>query len=185
MSKRVKEKICLSVLLTASLIPMHMHISALFWHPNRTVHTFLATLHFLPALPYKVRLSILICPFYFLPILPPLLAWETRVFCLWKKKSIVITWERWGERETHTHTRAHAHRHARSRRRNCYPCQFDPCWWLSSHLIALLISSPLSPHLGQSGPHRRDDWGPTRGRLGGRPAPWSLLHFHSFSSFTC
>lgn len=51
-------------------------------------------------------------------------------------------------------------------RRQSYPCQSDPAWRLSSPLIALLISSPLSLDLGQQAPLLE----PTRDG----PSAWSL-----------
>lgn len=39
-----------------------------------------------------------------------------------------------------------------------YPCQSDPAWRLSSPLIALLISCPLSVDLGQQSSSAGADW---------------------------
>lgn len=61
------------------------------------------------------------------------------------KKSIAITGGNEKQRERERTC-------SRGRETGCYPCQSDPAWRLSSPLIALLISSPLSLDLGQQGP---------------------------------
>lgn len=73
--------------------------------------------------------------------------WAERAPCFGCEKSIAISSGRERGKE-----------HTRERERGCYPCQSDPAWRLSSPLIALLISSPLSLDLGQQGPSAGADW---------------------------
>lgn len=68
-----------------------------------------------------------------------------RASCFGCEKSIAITGER-RRSEDDERTRL------RGMETDCYACQSDPAWRLSSPLIALLISSPLSLELGQRGP---------------------------------
>lgn len=83
--------------------------------------------------------------------------WERLLF--WFEKSIAITGK------TGRKTRA-------KRKRGSYRCPSDPACRLSSPLIALLISSPLSVDLGQKSSSAGADW-----RL--------LLHELSHAAFFC
>lgn len=62
-------------------------------------------------------------------------AWERLLFCFWKINSHYKQDRKKDESE--------------KKETDSYPCPSDPAWRLSSALIALLISSPLSVDLGQ------------------------------------
>ncbi len=98
--------------------------------------------------------------------------WAERASCFGCKKSIAITGGREREKK-----RERERECSSGRETDCYPCQSDPAWRLSSPLIALLISSPLSLDLGQQGPAAGADW-----RLSFSMISPSLCCFFFFSS---
>lgn len=70
--------------------------------------------------------------------------WERLLFCLWKINSHYKQDRKKEESE--------------KKETDSYPCLSDPAWRLSSPLIALLISSPLSVDLGQQSSPAGADW---------------------------
>lgn len=119
-----------------------LHIQARSWQGHQPVSLGPFSLHYqwhillLPTVPLR----------HFLKIFLPILDWESLLFWLWKINSHYRR-ERKRERTC-----------SRGRETDCYPCQSDPAWRLSSPLIALLISSPLSLDLGQRGPSAGADF---------------------------
>lgn len=132
-----------------------LHIQAQNWRGHQPVilgsfplhctHAICTVFCLLPTLPSKL--------FFFFTSLPiqPLLGWEGLLFWLWKINSHYRRERKKKRRRKERETRS------RGREGDCYPCQSDPAWRLSSPLIALLISSPLSLELGQQGPSAGDD----------------------------